>query len=124
MRPVFHFRPWRIQAHVSISVLALLLERVAEIRSGDTWRNLAAQLQKIQVVEYDHGEARVCQTTEVGSELVAILRKLNIAPPSKLHSVLPVPDTPVDPAPAGPSDTAKQIEPQLPKASSARRTAR
>lgn len=44
MRPVRHFRPWRIQAHVTISVLALLLERIAEIRAGDTWRNLAAKL--------------------------------------------------------------------------------
>jgi hypothetical protein len=34
-RPVFHYRPWRIQAHVSLSVLALLLQRVAEIRIGD-----------------------------------------------------------------------------------------
>jgi transposase len=34
MRPVFHYRPWRIQAHVSIAVLALLLERIAEIRTG------------------------------------------------------------------------------------------
>ncbi len=42
MRPVFHWRPWRIQAHVTISVLALLLERVAEIRANDTWRNIAA----------------------------------------------------------------------------------
>jgi hypothetical protein len=34
MRPVFHYRPWRIQAHISISILALLLERIAEIRVG------------------------------------------------------------------------------------------
>jgi transposase len=40
MRPVFHFRPWRIQAHVTIAMLGLLVERIAEIRTGDTWRNL------------------------------------------------------------------------------------
>jgi len=87
MRPVFHWRPWRIQAHVTISVLALLLERVAEIRAGDTWRNIVARLEKIQVVEYDRGEARIRQTTEVRSEVEALLKMLHVAPPPKLHSV-------------------------------------
>jgi len=91
MRPVFHYRPWRIQAHISIAVLALLLERVAEIRTGETWRNLAAGLEKIQVVEYDRGEARIQQTTEVRPEAVELLRKLKVALPPKIHSVAPVP---------------------------------
>jgi transposase len=54
MRPVFHYRPWRIQAHVTIAMLALLVERIAEIRTGNTWRNLADQLDRIKVVEYEH----------------------------------------------------------------------
>lgn len=87
MRPVFHYRPWRIQAHVTISVLALLLERVAEIRVGDTWRNIVARLEKIQVVEYDRGEARIRQTTEVRPEAEALLKTLRVAPPPRLHSV-------------------------------------
>jgi len=91
MRPVFHHRPWRIQAHVTISVLALLLERVAEIRTGDTWRNIAARLEKVQVVEYDRGEARIQQTTEVRPEVATLLRKLGVALPPKLHSVTSVP---------------------------------
>jgi len=87
MRPVFHWRPWRIQAHVSISVLALLLERVAEIRAGDTWRNIVAQLDTIKVVEYERGEARIRQTTEVRREVEPLLRKLGAGTPPKLHSV-------------------------------------
>jgi hypothetical protein len=94
MRPVRHFRPWRIQAHISISVLALLLERIAEIRSGETWRNLAAQLHKIQVVEYDRAGARIRQTTEVRREVEVILRSLKVALPPKLHSVTSIPVEP------------------------------
>jgi transposase len=91
MRPVFHYRPWRIQAHVTLSVLALLLERVAEIRVGDTWRNIVARLEKIQVVEYDRGEARIRQTTEVRPEAELLLKKLRVAQPPKVHSVEAVP---------------------------------
>ena len=94
MRPVFHHRPWRIQAHVSISVLALLLERVAETRVGDTWRNICAQLESIKVVEYERGGARIRQTTEVRPEAAAMLKKLGVPIPPKLHEVVAVPDSP------------------------------
>ena len=76
---------------MTISVLALLLERVAEIRAADTWRNIAARLEKIQVVEYDRGEARIRQTTQVRPEVEALLKKLRVAPPPKLHSVQAAP---------------------------------
>ena len=91
MRPVFHWRPWRIQAHVTISVLALLLERVAEIRAGDTWRNLVAQLDTIKVVEYDRGETRVQQTSELRKGTEALLVKLGVPLPPRLHAIGPIP---------------------------------
>ncbi len=99
MRPVRHFRPWRIQAHVTISVISLLLERIAEIRAGDTWRNIAAQLQTIKVVEYDRAEARVQQTTELRKELIALLERLGVRVPPRLHAIEPVPPPP-PPVPA------------------------
>jgi hypothetical protein len=91
LRPVFPFRPWRIQAHVSITVIGLLLERVAELRAGDTWRNLRAQLDSIKVVAYDHDAARLQQSSELGPELAALLESLKVAPPPKRLSVRPVP---------------------------------
>jgi transposase len=87
MRPVFHYRPWRIQAHVTITMLALLVERIAEIRTGDTWRNLADQLDRIKVVEYEHNGARVRQTSEIDRDLAALLAKLGVPLPPKLHTV-------------------------------------
>lgn len=38
MRPVFHWAPHRIHAHIAITVLALLLERAIEHACQDTWR--------------------------------------------------------------------------------------
>lgn len=89
MRPVYHWRPWRIQAHVSLAVLALLLERVAELRTGDTWRNVRATLERIQVVEYERDGAHIRQTTEVRASASELLRKLKVPPPPKLHLVEP-----------------------------------
>jgi transposase len=94
MRPVFHWRPWRIQAHVTISVLALLLERIVEQRAADTWRNVAAQLDTIKVVEYVRGEARVRQTTDLRPAARTLLDALRVAPPPLLHEVAPAPAAP------------------------------
>ena len=106
MRPVFHWRPWRIQAHVTISVLALLLERIAEIRASDTWRNIAAGLSAIKVVEYEHGEVRVQQTAELDVRSHELLQKLGVPPPPRVHSVVAVkPDGSVAPASEAPPPT-------------------
>jgi transposase len=64
-RPLFHWKPHRISAHVFLCVLALLIERIAEIRTGQSWRNVRALLDAIQVVEYQRGDAVVRQTTEL-----------------------------------------------------------
>lgn len=96
LRPVYHWRPWRIESHVSISVLGLLLERIAEIRAGDTWRNIRRELEKITVVEYEHGGARVQQTTELSNDLRSLLRKLEVELPPRLLSVVQSPATASD----------------------------
>jgi len=91
MRPVHHWAPHRIEAHVKLCVLGLLLQRISEIRSGDTWRNVVAQLEKIKVVEYIRGETRVCQTTNVRPEAQALLSRLQVPAPPRLHRVEAVP---------------------------------
>ena len=93
-RPMHHFRPHRISAHVSLCVQALLLERIAEIRTGDTWRNLRALLEKIQVVEYIRGGVRVRQTTEIQPDVLAVLKRLGVPPRLRLHELAeaPAPD--------------------------------
>jgi transposase len=87
LRPVYHYRPWRIHAHVTITVLGLLLERIIEIRTGDTWRNVLDKLQTIKVVEYERDGVVVHQTTELRPEVQRLLARLNIPMPPKLHNV-------------------------------------
>lgn len=82
-----HWLPHRIEAHVKLCVLALLLERIAEIRGADTWRNLLAQLDTIKVVEYLRGGARIRQTSEVRGKVSEILKRLGVPNPPKIHNV-------------------------------------
>ena len=86
-RPFFHWTAHRICAHVSLCVLALLIERVAEMRAQDTWRNIAAQLDAIKVVEYERGAAQVRQTSEVRGDLADLVKRLGAPMPPRFHSL-------------------------------------
>jgi hypothetical protein len=47
LRPVHHRKKDRIRAHVQLCWLALLLIRLAENQTGDTWRNVRRELQRL-----------------------------------------------------------------------------
>jgi hypothetical protein len=86
LRPVFHWAVHRIHAHVALSVLALLLERVIEQACGDTWRNIRADLEQMKLAQLSSPHGEVWQVTEPSSEAAKRLQRLGIKhPPPVLH---------------------------------------
>ena len=86
VRPVYHWTPHRICAHVSISVLALLLERVAELACADTWRNIRDDLKQIKLAQLLSPNGTVWQVTEPTQDAGNRLKSLKISkPPPILH---------------------------------------
>ena len=88
MRPVFHWAPHRIHAHVAITVLALLLERTAEHACADTWRNIRDRLQRIQLAQLLSPNGTVWQVTEPPAEAAKYLKSLQIKPPAPILSLV------------------------------------
>jgi hypothetical protein len=64
LRPVYHWTPHRIHAHVALSVLSLRLERIAEQACGDTWRNIRDDLKRIKLAQLSSPNGTVWQVTE------------------------------------------------------------
>jgi hypothetical protein len=87
LRPVFHWVPHRIHAHVAITVLALLLERTAEHACGDTWRNVRDGLKRIQLAQLLSPHGTVWQVTEPTAEAAKFLKSLQIKPPPPVLGV-------------------------------------
>lgn len=81
IRPVFHRSPRRIEAHVFLCVLALLLERVIEKASGESWRRIRRKLGVIKVGQLLTPHGTLFQTSPVSHEARNILQKLKIQPP-------------------------------------------
>jgi hypothetical protein len=86
LRPVFHWAVHRIHAHVALSVLALLLERVIEQACGDTWRNIRADLEQVKLAQLSSPHGEIWQVTEPSSDAANRLKCLEIKnPPAVLH---------------------------------------
>lgn len=87
LRPVYHRLDERIRAHVLLCWLALLLVRVAETSTGDTWRALRRDLQRMHLGEFAGPAGRVVQRTETSPRQAAIFRALDLPEPSRIHHV-------------------------------------
>jgi len=84
IRPVFHWAPHRIHAHIAITVLALLLERTIEHACQDTWRNIRDDLKRIQLAELSSPNGRVWQVTEPSPDAANRLKSLKVQPPKPI----------------------------------------
>jgi transposase len=96
IRPMFHWAPHRIAAHVSLTMVSLLLERIAERACADTWRNIRDDLRQVKLAQLLTPNGRVWQVTEPGPGAAKRLKQLGIAPPPTVLKVEPMPThTPV-----------------------------
>jgi hypothetical protein len=88
LRPMFHWAPQRITAHVKLCVLALLIQRTAELRSGESWARLQGRLRTLKAVHHTSEGRRVVQTTRLAAELRTLLTKLGVPAPKPVLAVV------------------------------------
>ena len=93
LRPVYHRREDRIRAHVILCWLALLLVRVAETTTGDTWNHIRDDLQRTARRHLQGPAGTFRQRTELTTAQRDILAKLGVDAPKKIIELGPPPAT-------------------------------
>ncbi len=83
LRPVFHHREDRIRAHVQLCWLALLLIRVVENATDDTWRNIRHELDRMHLVTLAAPDGQVAQRTTTTPGQKTILTALELPEPPR-----------------------------------------
>ncbi len=83
LRPVFHYREDRIRAHVQLCWLALLLIRVVENATDDTWRNIRNELDRMHLVTLATAEGHVAQRSTLTAGQKTILAALELPEPAR-----------------------------------------
>src|SRR5450755_3415808 len=69
VHPMFHWTPRRIEAHVRLCVLALQMQRAAEIRCGQPWARIAHTLAQLKAVRYRSDSRTIVQRTKTTAAL-------------------------------------------------------
>lgn len=87
MEPINHWLPTRIEAHVKICMLSLLIQRTAELTSKEIWSDLHGLLAKLQAIEFSSPTHRFFQRNEMEERLVKILEVLSIDAPKPVLAI-------------------------------------
>ena len=67
LRPVFHHREDGIRVHVQLCWLALLLIRVVENATGESWRCVRDELERMHLVTLKASEGRVVRSSQTAA---------------------------------------------------------
>ena len=81
---MYHWASRRIEAHVKICVLSLLIERIAEKQCGQPWHQIRRALERLQVTEFFDLNHRVLMRNELASDTRKTLNLLKIKPPQQV----------------------------------------
>jgi transposase len=87
MMPMYHWALRRIEAHVKICVLALMIERVAELECGQSWHQIHQALDQLQVTEFFNLNHRVLMRNDLPAKTTKVLKALKIKPPPQVLSL-------------------------------------
>lgn len=83
VRPVYHRKEERIRAHVLLCWLALLLIRIAETETGDSWHELKKNFRRLTVGFLATNGGELAQLNQVTSEQKSVLDALNLKHPKR-----------------------------------------
>ena len=89
LRPVYHRLEERIRAHVLLCWLALLLTRIIETTTGDTWPAIRRHLDRLHAGTFTGPAGTFRQRTELTRAQTDLLAKLSIPAPRQIIELEP-----------------------------------
>ncbi len=87
LRPVFHRKDDPIRAHVLVCFLALVLVRLAETRTGATWRTIRAELGQVRQGHFRSTDGEFTQTSELTARQRELHTQLGIPEPPRFGRI-------------------------------------
>jgi transposase len=87
MMPMYHWAERRIESHVKICVLALFIERIAELKCGKPWSQIKRISSKIQATEFATPDHVFYQLNELPKGAKTMLKDLAINRPHKVFGI-------------------------------------
>ena len=89
LRPMHHRKADRIKAHVLLCWLALLLVRVVEVRTGQTWRRVHEEMDRLHRGVFAGKDGLLAQRTEVTQLQHQFFKAVGVTPPPRFLEITP-----------------------------------
>ena len=89
LRPNYHSKDERIKCHIFLCFLSLLLIRVIENETEQTWSKVRDEMSRLYFGEFDQNGSKVRLLTELTRDQKTILKTLNIKEPSTVVDIQP-----------------------------------
>ncbi|MGG6440159.1 IS1634 family transposase [Saccharococcus caldoxylosilyticus] len=89
LRPMYHRLEDRIRAHVLLSWLALLLVRIVEIRTNESWPKVREECQRLTLGHFSSKYGDLYQRTELTAKQGQTFAALGLEPPPKILDIHP-----------------------------------
>ncbi|MDA8330390.1 MAG: transposase [Candidatus Dormibacteraeota bacterium] len=86
LRPMFHRKEDRIRAHVLLCFLGLLMMRVAENRTQQTWPRIRRELQRLVLVDLSGPAGQVSQTSKPTPSQTQLFEALQVPAPIRVRA--------------------------------------
>src|SRR4051794_9047655 len=87
LRPVYHRLEQRIRAHVVLCWLALLLIRIIETRTGQTWHHVRRALDRLHAVTFTGPTGTFRQRTDPTKPQIDLYARLDLPLPKKIIEI-------------------------------------
>jgi transposase len=87
LTPMYHWLSRRIESHVRICVLALLIERIAELSCGKPWHQIRRDLETVQVSNFFNCSHSFDCRNDLSPATITIFKSLNIQAPNQVLRV-------------------------------------
>ncbi len=89
LRPVYHRLEQRIRAHVVLCWLALLLIRIIETTTGQTWHHVRRDLDRLHAVTFTGPTGTFRQRTDPTKPQIDLYSRLDLPLPKKIIEITP-----------------------------------
>jgi len=89
LRPMYHRLEDRIRAHVLLSWLALLLVRIVEIRTHESWPKVRDECERLMLGHFSSKNGDLYQRTELTTKQAQFFADLGLEPPPKILGIHP-----------------------------------
>ena len=84
LRPIYHQTDKRVKGHVFICILALLLKRLMEKKTGQTFREIMDKLERLKVNVIEVEGEEIYQRNQINHAQEEILKELAVEKPPKI----------------------------------------